>query len=182
MQEVNKKPYHSWMHPSLEVRDVINMGKGVFTKKAVKKGTVLVIFGGYVFTFAEESTFKDGMDDFAHQISSEFVFGIREREEIQPVDYINHSCEPNCGFQGQIFLVAMRNIKKNEQISFDYCMVLSKAKNVKKEYRFNCECGLKTCRHVVTWNDWKIPALQKKYAGYFQWYLNEKIKKLRWNK
>jgi len=55
-------------------------------------------------------------------------------------------------------------------------MVLSKAKNVKKPYRFECQCGSKKCRKVVTWNDWKIPSLQKRYSGYFQWYLEEKIK------
>lgn len=116
------------------------------------------------------------MNDYAHHITSEFVIGVRKKKDLQPVDYINHSCEPNVGFKGQIFLVAMRDINKDEQITFDYCMVLSKPKKVKEIYSFICECGSKNCRKIVTWNDWKKPFLQKKYKGYFQWYLSEKIK------
>jgi len=102
------------MHTNLEVRKTV-FGKGVFTKKDIKIGTILVIFGGYVFTFEEESTFPPSMNDFAHQISPEFVLGIRKKSEIQPVDQLNHSCDPNAGFKGQIFLVAMRNIKKTNK-------------------------------------------------------------------
>ncbi len=171
-----KKIYHSWMHPALEVKKV-DFGKGVFAKNDIKKDTLVVVFGGYVFTFAEESTFPAPMNDYAHQISEEFVFGVRKKSQLQPVDYINHSCDPNVGFKGQIFLVAMRDIKKGEQINFDYCMVLSEAKNVKEVYKFDCQCGSKNCRKIVTWNDWKKPELQTKYKGYFQWYLEEKINK-----
>ncbi len=179
MKQGNKqKIYHSWMHPDLVVKKIDEKSKGVFTNKKITKDTIIVIFGGYVFTFAEESTFAPPMNDFAHQISSEFVIGVRKKAEIQPVDYINHSCEPNSGFGGQIFLIAMRDIDAGEQITFDYCMVLSKAKNVNEDYRFKCNCGTKTCRNFVTWDDWKNPELQKKYKGFFQWYLEKKIEEI----
>lgn len=171
-----RKIYHSWIHPSLVVKRLKNVGKGVFADEEIKKGCLLVIFGGYIFTRTEELSFPSDMNDYAHHILPDFVIGIRKKSELQPVDYINHSCQPNAGFKGQIFLVSMRNIKKGEQITFDYCMVLSKPKDVKKIYQFNCECGAKDCRRVITWNDWKNPILQKKYAGYFQWYLEEKIR------
>ncbi|MEI8230473.1 MAG: SET domain-containing protein [Candidatus Peregrinibacteria bacterium] len=173
-----KTIYHSWIHPSLEVRTV-PFGKGLFTTKRIKKDEILVIFGGYIFSFAEELLFPRGMRDFAHQISPKFVMGVRKRSELQPVDYINHSCSPNAGFKGQIFLVAMKDLIKDEQISFDYCMVLSKATGVKKAYKFSCHCCSPECRKVVTWNDWKNPLLQEKYKGYFQYYLEDKIKKLK---
>ncbi len=99
--------------------------------------------------------------------------------EYQPtVESINHSCSPNAGFKGQIVLVAMHDIKKGEQITFDYATVLSKPRGVDKEYEFKCNCGSVECRKSITWNDWKNPVLQKKYDGYFQWYLGEKIKEL----
>jgi len=34
---------------------------------------------------------------------------------------------------------------------------------------------LPDCRGKVTFNDWKIPEIQKRYDGYFSWYLQEKI-------
>jgi hypothetical protein len=36
-------------------------------------------------------------------------------------------------------------------------------------------CGSPNCRGLITEEDWKIPELQKKYDGYFSWYLQEKI-------
>lgn len=176
MSRLNKKYLHSWIHPKLELKTISKVDKGVFAKENIKRKTLLVIFGGYIFTFKEELTFEYPLLDLAHQISPEFVIGVRKKSELQPIDYINHSCDPNVGFKGQIFLVAMRNIKKGEQICFDYCMVLSKAKGVKGTYRFKCHCGSSFCRKIITWNDWKITLLQKKYCGYFQWYLEEKIK------
>lgn len=169
------KVYHSWINPTLEVREVDGVGKGVFANKKIKKDTILVIFGGYIFTRKEELEFPPDMNDYAHHILPDFVMGVRKREELQPVDYINHSCDPNCGFKGQIFLVAMRDIEVGEQISFDYCMVLSKPSDVEELYEFECKCLSKLCRKSITWDDWKKPDLQQKYKGYFQWYLEEKI-------
>jgi len=170
--------YFSWMSPDLKVKNSA-VGNGVFANKDIKKNKIIIIFGGYVFTRVEEATLPSPMNDYAHQISPEFVIGIRKKTQLQPVDHINHSCSPNTGFKGQIFLVAMRDIKKGEEITFDYCMVLYRAKGVKKSYRFSCRCGSRECRKIVTWNDWKITKLQKKYRGYFQWYLEEKINNLK---
>jgi len=94
---------------------------------------------------------------------------------LEVASYFNHSCNPNAGFKGQIFLVAMRNIRKGEQITFDYGMVLHEIKNLDKQYKLKCYCGSKKCRRFITFNDWKKPELQKKYFGYFQLYLQEKL-------
>ncbi|MFZ2048916.1 MAG: SET domain-containing protein-lysine N-methyltransferase [Minisyncoccia bacterium] len=167
------KKYHSWISPKLEVRDIQDFGKGVYAKEDVLKDEILAIFGGYVMTLDEEQELPPHMRDFAHQIAPNFVIGINKDEDIQPVDYFNHSCNPNAGFKGQIFLLSMNNINKDEQITFDYSMVLSV-----ETYKFDCQCGSENCRKVVRGTDWMLKALQEKYKGYFQWYLEEKIKKL----
>jgi hypothetical protein len=89
-------------------------------------------------------------------------------------NFLNHSCDPNAGFKGQIVLVAMRDIQKDEQITIDYAMVLHKAPKG-SAYRMQCLCGAATCRLLVTENDWKIKTLQVKYRGWFQPYLQEEI-------
>jgi SET domain-containing protein len=159
------------MNSKLSVKDIPNFGKGVFALQNISKKELLVMFGGYVMTLEEEQHLPKRIRDYAHQIAPNFVFGINKIKEIQPVDFINHSCDPNCGFRGQIFLVAMKDIKKGEQITFDYAMVLTI-----KGYKFKCVCGSANCRGYVTENDWKISKLQKKYKGYFQPYLEDKIK------
>lgn len=112
--------------------------------------------------------------DFSLQIADGFVFGAKYEHELEDPDYFNHSCEPNAGWKGQIFLVAMRDIEANEEIFFDYATVVSL-----EGYGFPCLCGAPGCRRQVTCHDWMIPELQKKYEGWFQWYLQEKINKLK---
>lgn len=168
----------SWMNPKLEVRNTGKYGKGVFTKENIKNNEMLAVFGGHVFTANEEEKLLGDLTDYSLQITDNLVIGPYFKEEIFESESFNHSCEPNAGFKGQIFLVAMKNIKKREQITFDYAMVLSKSKNT-KFYKLKCLCGSKKCRGYITDNDWKNPKLQKKYKGYFQWYLQEKINKLK---
>ena len=166
----------SWMNPKLEVRDTEKYGKGVFAKKNIKKNEVVCVFGGYIKRLIEEKKLPKEIQDEGVQISKDFSLGIISKKQFEDSSYFNHSCDPNAGFKGQIFLVAMRNIKKYEQITFDYAMVLSKVKNVKL-YKIKCLCGSKKCRGYITDNDWKKTELQKKYNGYFQLYLQEKINK-----
>ena len=178
--EKSKRTF-SWMSPKLEVRSVPKYGKGakgVFAKKDIKKDELLAVFGGYVMTIREEEKLNFPMNDYSLQISEDFVLGPNKIEDISDVDFFNHSCDPNAGFNGQIFLVAMRNIKKEEEITFDYAMVLCKAKNA-KTYKFKCLCGKDNCRKTLSEDDWEIPELQERYDGYFQYYLQGKIDKLK---
>ena len=96
----------------------------------------------------------------------------------EDTDYFNHSCEPNAGLRGQIFLVAMRDIAKDEEITFDYCMSLSEFEGSDFSISFDCQCGAPSCRGRVTQLDWKRPELQRKYNGYFSLYIQEKIDRL----
>jgi uncharacterized protein len=124
-----KKRMFSWMNPKLEVRYTEKYGKGVFARENLKKDETLAIFGGYVMTLKEESSLQKEIKDLAHQISDNFVIGINNQKDLQFVDFFNHSCEPNAGFRGQIFLVAIRNIVSGEQICFDYAMTIGGEKS-----------------------------------------------------
>ncbi|MDQ1283942.1 MAG: uncharacterized protein QG620_290 [Patescibacteria group bacterium] len=165
----------SWTNPDVEVRAVAKKEKGVFAKNDIKKGVSVAVFGGYVMSVREEQKLHESIRDNAVQIDDDLVLGIKRKTDIEVACYFNHSCNPNTGFKGQTFLVAMRDIKKNEQVTFDYGMVLfQSSKGI--DYEFECSCGEKNCRKIVSNNDWKIRKLQKKYRGYFQQYLEDKIK------
>ena len=126
----------------------------------------------------DEPEFSADRKDFAVQIDEQFVIGTKYENEIEDTDFFNHSCNPNAGFKGQIFLVAMRDIPVGEEVVFDYAMVLHEAEVVLQGYEFTCHCGSSICRGKVTNNDWKIPELQERYDGFFSWYLQEKISRL----
>jgi uncharacterized protein len=169
------------MNPKLEVLDTPKYGKGtkgVFAVKNIKKNEVLAVFGGYIMKAVNTQSSVFYGDDYSLQISEDFILGPIKKSEVSNADYFNHSCEPNAGFKGQIFLVSMKDIKKGQEITFDYAMVLQKMKNV-KFYKMKCLCGTKECRKLITENDWKLKKLQKKYNGYFQFFIQDKINKIK---
>ena len=142
---------HSWLNPKCEVRRT-QYEHGVFARDSVLAGERIAISGGHVMSIRDEPVFSGG--DYALQIAEEFVLGPKYEHELDDAEFVNHSCEPNAGFKGQIFLVAMRDIQPDEEIRFDYAMCLSPVEGIQYE-------------------------LQARYDGYFQWYLQEKINRLK---
>ena len=90
--------------------------------------------------------------------------------DCEPPDYVNHCCDPNSGLAGQITLVAMRDIKPGEEITYDYAMSDGSPYD-----EFSCSCGSPHCRGHVSGEDWMRPDLWRRYAGYFSPYLQRRI-------
>ena len=167
--------YH-WLNPKLKAKNTKKYGEGIFAGKNIKKGEMCAIFGGHILRIKDEAKLPAKYSDTGIQIADQFVISTVLNKEV--ADNFNHSCDPNAGIKGQIFLVAMRNIKAGEQVTFDYAMCLSYTKkHAAYFYKTKCLCGCKNCRGYITANDWKLPALQKKYKGFFSWYLQQKIDK-----
>jgi len=103
---------------------------------------------------------RNGVDHTWHgrKVTEEFVLGPEHEIDIEDTDFFNHCCDPNTGFKGQIFLVAMRDIRPDEEICFDYAMCLSPVEGMR--YEFPCRCGSSACRGRVTSRDWLLPELQ----------------------
>jgi hypothetical protein len=68
----------------------------------------------------------------------------------------------------------MRDIGPGEEITFDYAMSDGSGYD-----EFACACGAATCRGRVTGEDWRLPALWRRYEGYFSPYLQRRIDTLR---
>jgi uncharacterized protein len=83
--------------------------------------------------------------------------------------HLNHSCDPNLGLQGQIVFVAFRDIAAGEELTIDYAMTDD------EPYEMECQCGSATCRKLITGADWQKPELQKKYDGYFSWFIQRRL-------
>lgn len=170
---------HSYIIEKAEVRNSPISGKGVFAKELIKKGEVIAVWGGDIITERElNSLYKKGIKNICHyvtQIADGFyLVSDRNGEFLEDDDFFNHSCDPNAGIKGHIIMVAMRNIKPGEEITYDYAMT-----DVGLNYRFRCKCGKENCRRIITSEDWKSPKLQKKYRNFFSWFVQEKISKLK---
>ena len=83
--------------------------------------------------------------------------------------HLNHSCEPNLGLQGQIVFVALRDIQKDGEMTFDYAMTDD------EPYEMKCRCGAPSCRGVVSGRDWTKKEIQRRYDGYFSWFIQRRI-------
>ena len=83
--------------------------------------------------------------------------------------FTNHSCDPNLAIQGQIVLVAMRDVPRDEELTIDW------ATTDDGDYELRCRCGSPRCRGLVTGKDWTKPELQERYRGWFCWFLRRRI-------
>lgn len=156
----------------VEIRNNGLNGKGIFAKEFIKKGEMVFIKGGHLLT--RDEIFSTGVINSYFPISDEYFLGAMSKKEEDNIKlFENHSCNPNCGLRGEITFIAMRDINKDEELTTDYAFIDN------EDYQFECTCGSKNCRKVVTGYDWKIKELQDKYYDYFAQYLKEKIDEIR---
>ncbi|MGE5308715.1 MAG: SET domain-containing protein [Deltaproteobacteria bacterium] len=167
---------HSYITPKVEVRRSGIDRRGVFCIRPIRKDEIICVWGGYIITDKEfdrlsRKEFKN-IDDYATVLAEGFYLVSSKKGGLEDDDFFNHSCEPNAGVRGQVMMVAMRDIRAGEEVTYDYCMT-----DAGFDFAFDCGCGAKSCRRRVTTSDWKKPSLQKKYKGYFSWYIQSKIDK-----
>ena len=166
---------NSWLNSKLEVGTSKRHRKGIFAKTIINKDERLAIWGGDIMLIDELNNLPDSFRNYVMQIEERFIIGSRKAGEPEDSDFFNHSCDPNSGFKGQIFLVAMRGIEEGEEITFDYAMTVSESVGSDIVFEMDCNCGSPNCRRKITELDWKIPELRQRYKGYFSQYLQEKI-------
>ncbi|MBT4111454.1 SET domain-containing protein-lysine N-methyltransferase [Candidatus Woesearchaeota archaeon] len=123
--------------------------KGVFAKKDIPKGTYMIEYVGKKITNKEA-------DEISEREVSEGVVYLFELTSKLTLDgnikgndakYINHSCEPNAeslNDDGRIWIEAMREIKKGEEITYDYCLTTDDYKD------HPCRCGAKKCKKYLS--------------------------------
>jgi uncharacterized protein len=163
----------NWVHRSLGVGPTKDCGLGTIALDDIEEGTLLVVYGGQVFTLEEFELLSTEMQSFPYQVDENLFLGPRDLTEIGIGERINHSCEPNSGFRGSIHVVALRDIRRGEQITFDYATCVSAEHDV---FVMQCKCGCSTCRGVITGEDWRIPELYNRLLDFYQPYLQNKVK------
>jgi len=147
-------------------------GHGLFATGPMRKGEIVAIKGGHILDRRTLSKVRRRIAASYIQINEGFYIGATRRTEVgRNKLYINHSCEANLGFRGQVTFVARRAIKAGEELSYDWAMEEDSAA------RTRCTCRARRCRKTLTGQDWKSPTLQRRYRGYFSTYLQDKIKR-----
>ena len=102
---------------------------------------------------------------FSVQVSDAHYEGLEGAQTIPEINLIvnndasyfhNHSCDPNCWFSAanSSTMVARRDIKPGEEITFDYGLQESADFPWFEDCAFECRCGTKRCRGRIRPTDW----------------------------
>jgi hypothetical protein len=138
----------------------------------IEQGELIAVWSGRIIGAHELDELPAEIRRHTVQIEEGLYLASIRAEE--PPDYINHSCEPNAGLEGQIAIVALQRIQPGDEITIDYAMCDGSPYD-----EFECGCGSTICRGRVTGDDWRNPVLWERYAGHFSPYLERRIKALK---
>nr|XP_024365673.1 histone-lysine N-methyltransferase ASHH2-like isoform X2 [Physcomitrium patens] len=130
-------------------------GHGLRALENIPRGTFIIEYVGEVL---DMPSFEARQKEYSMNSQKHFYFMTLSANEI--IDacskgnlgrFINHSCEPNCQTEkwmvdGEVCigLFAIRDVKKGEEVTFDYNFVRVGGADAKK-----CECGANKCRGFI---------------------------------
>ena len=136
---------------------------GLYANCDIKKGTKIIEYKGKVISIKQSET--DPKFDNGRAI---YLFNLNKRYDLDgdfkfnTARLINHSCDPNCEVFGtglKVFVYAMKNIKKGEELSYDYGF------SYDSDYKqFPCKCRSENCIGFIVreGSRWRIKKLKKK--------------------
>jgi SET domain-containing protein len=144
------KPWHVVRRSKLH-------GNGVFAARKIPAGTQIIEYEGARISAKEaDRRHPTNPDDPYHT----FYFALSSGRVIDGGDkgnearWFNHSCAPNCESEEsangkQVFIRALRDIKRGEELVYDYGLVIDGriTKSLKEAYR--CLCGAPDCRGTM---------------------------------
>src|SRR6187401_3385703 len=139
----------------VEVRNSPVHGRGVFAVAPIRKGTrILEYLGDRVSHEAADKRYEDHDESDNHT----FLFIVDKKTVIDAgvggndARFINHKCDPNCESEikkGRVFIIATRNIKKGEELGYDYQIGREKDDPENVDEIYACRCGSPKCRGTM---------------------------------
>ena len=139
--------------------------RGLFATQAIPKGTQVIEYVGPIVSKAQAQRRATSQERRAKARGegAVYIFDLNRKHDVDGnVTYntarlANHSCDPACETEiskGRIHLVALRNIKRGEEITYDYNFDLDSWEE------HPCRCGARDCvGYIVGETHW--PALKK---------------------
>lgn len=141
--------------PALAVRHSKVHGNGVFATKKIAAETCIAEYRGERITQREADKRKAADPDnpfhtfFFSLEGGRMIDGDSEGNASR---WINHCCEPNCEARedkGRVFIYALRDIKRGEELNYDYGLVVEERHTAKVKAAYECRCGAPGCRHTM---------------------------------
>ena len=119
-------------------------GKGLYATQDIKEGTRIIDYVGKIITkkqTEESERFDNSKPIYLFNLNNRYDLDGNVKSNIARL--INHSCSNNCDYEGKglkLWVVAVKNIKKNEELTCDYGF------SYDSDYKqFPCKCSSKNC-------------------------------------
>ena len=158
----------SWLHPGVRVGDAAIEGRGLFSNDPIARGTVVLRLAGKRVNGREmREVIAAGGRYAALQIDDDEHL-LMEWDD--PASRGNHSCDPNLWLDGSLTIAARREIAPGEELTTDYATMTDDP-----GWSMSCRCGSPGCRGVIRGDDWRLPALQERYRGHVQPFLERRM-------
>ena len=137
--------------------------RGLYAALDIKKNTKIIEYKGKIITVKETETNPKFDNDKAI-----YLFNLNKKYDLDgdfkynTARLINHSCDPNCEVDGiglKLWIYAVKDIKKNEELTYDYGFSFD------KDYKdFPCRCGAKKCVGFIvnSQSRWRIKKSRKR--------------------
>lgn len=120
------------------VKETPLKGKGIFALRDIRKGEIISTFTGPRVKLERLDEFPPEVVDHLFNVGTDEYLMARE-----PEVRTNHSCDPNAGIVRDVCLIAMRDIQKDEEITFDYSIIID------DDWALECRCGSPLCRKII---------------------------------
>ena len=91
---------------------------------------------------------RDTFEKYCWQVGTNEWEGVTKNPENDPMNFVDHSCDPNMHFIDDDTLVAKRDIKKFERLTLEYATCDTIYADIPV-----CLCGAKNCRGTVKATD-----------------------------
>ena len=133
-------------------------GSGIFANNEFKKNKLVFIFSGNIINWSKANykSLQIGKNKFINP------------DKNNPGEFLNHSCNPNCGIKNLNKITAMKNIKPGEEILIDYSTTIG------HKYEIECNCKDSNCRKFIRSYKELPKEIKEKYKGWTSEYLIEK--------
>ena len=129
-------------------------GRGVFALRPIRKGARVIEYTG------EPISNREADRRYASQYSSPhtMLFIVDAKTVIDAnrqgnsARWINHSCSPNCEAvddEGRIYIEAIRDIRRGDELTYDYNLVLDERHTPAAKSAHPCCCGAQRCRGTL---------------------------------
>ncbi len=142
-------------------------GFGIFCTQFIPKGELICKMVGQEISVNElKRRYASGREESTNplQVSDNRYLDLR-----RPYLYINHSCNPNSALVRRNDLIAIRDIKIGEEITFNYSAADWPNQKYWRDYpdlwTMSCNCGAITCRKVIRSWLFMPQRLQKLYIN-----------------